>query len=157
MQAGIGWIERLGLEPHPEGGWFKRIYTGTQQLDLPGGRRVIATSIYYLLTREQPRGCLHSNGSDILHFLLDGGPVEYCLVNAQGDLRRVELSAAQELFLRVAGGDWKASRLAGTASHALLAEVVVPGFDWADHRYVSRDEIERRCPQHLARLQPFLR
>lgn len=151
------WIERLGLEPHPEGGWFKRIYTGAPRLDIGHGPRAAATSIYYLLTREQARGCLHSNRSDILHFLIDGGPLEYCLVNAAGELRCVGLKAGEELFLHAASGDWKASRLTGAATHALVAEVVVPGFDWADHRYVDRDEVKRRCPQHLLYLKPFLR
>ena len=56
------------------------------------------TSIHYLLTADQPRGRLHRNRSDILHFLIDGGPVEYAIVAPDGALTRVMLGAEHERF-----------------------------------------------------------
>ena len=59
--------------------------------------------------------------------------------------------------LMVEAGAWKASELVGEARHGLVAEVVTPGFDYADHEFADAEAIARRYPQHLAQLQVFLR
>lgn len=156
--AGRDWIERLELAPHPEGGWFRRIHTDARQVETAHGARPVLSSIHYLLTREQPVGRLHCNRSTILHYLQDGGPVEYLLFDEQGALSRTVLGRepGQSLFLCVPGGVWKASRLLGDASHALVSEVVTPGFDYADHCF-GGPELLARWPQHADVLKPLLR
>lgn len=156
--AGRHWIERLGLAPHPEGGWFRRIHTDARQIETAHGARPVLSSIHYLLTREQPVGRLHCNRSTILHYLQDCGPVEYLLFDEQGALSRTVLGRepGQSLFLCVPGGVWKASRLRDDASHALVSEVVTPGFDYADHRF-GGPELLARWPQHADVLKPLLR
>ena len=153
--SGEEWIAKLGLELHPEGGLFRRIYTSPQIHSTARGERPLCTSIYYLLTREQPIGRLHRNRSDILHYFLDGGPLEYLLLGEDGALRRERLDG-QSRFLLVPGGCWKASRLIEGAGHALIAEVVAPGFDYADHQFALEADLYA-YPQHLAVLRPFLR
>lgn len=155
---GRHWIERLDLAPHPEGGWFRRIHTDARVVQTENGARPVLSSIHYLLTREQPIGRLHRNRSTILHYLQDGGPVEYLLLDDQGALSRVVLGRepGQSLFLWVPGGVWKASRLIDGASHALVSEVVTPGFDHADHAFAG-PEMLARWPQHAAQLAPLLR
>lgn len=156
---GAALIARLGLEPHPEGGWFKRIHTAGQVVDTAHGPRARVSSIHYLLTTDQPRGRLHRNRSDILHYLQGGGPVEYLLLDeATGALNHVVLGdgACQALFLFVPGGVWKASRLLGAATHALVSEAVVPGFDFADHAFADGALLDR-FPQHRDALLPFVR
>jgi predicted cupin superfamily sugar epimerase len=153
--SGAAWVARLGLELHPEGGYFRRIYTSPHLHAAPQGERPLCTSIYYLLTREQPLGRLHRNRSDILHYFLDGGPLEYLLLGADGVLRRERLDA-ESRFLLVPGGVWKASHLVDGASHGLIAEVVTPGFDYADHQFCVEADLRREHPQHLEVLHPFL-
>jgi predicted cupin superfamily sugar epimerase len=150
------WVAQLALQPHPEGGYFKRIYTATPHLPGERGERALATSILYLLDRAQPRGCLHRNRSDILHFLLDGGPLEYLVVE-NGMLRREILGGAGARFLLVRGGCWKASRLVGAAAHGLIAEVVVPGFDYADHEFATAETIRRELPALFGELESAIR
>lgn len=41
--------ERLGLQPHPEGGWFRRTWTSPLTVTLPRGQRAAASLIHYLL------------------------------------------------------------------------------------------------------------
>lgn len=156
--SGRDWISKLELEPHPEGGYFKRIYTAAATHVAATGERPLATSIYYLLNQAEPRGFLHRNRSDILHFFLDGGPVEYLLLDADGELRRVRLGngAKDDRFLMVPGGCWKASQLIEGATHALVAEVVAPGFDYADHQFCSESVLRQEHPQHLETLRPLL-
>ncbi|MEU1075617.1 MULTISPECIES: cupin domain-containing protein [unclassified Streptomyces] len=149
------WVAELGLEPHAEGGYFRRIYTSAHTLPLPRGPRPAATSIHYLLTRDQPLGRLHRNRSDILHFLLDGGPLEYATLAPDGTLGRVRLGTDDSRFLLVPGGHWKASRLVDGAEHGLVAEVVTPGFDYADHEFATEADL-RGFPGATDALRPFL-
>ena len=41
--------ELLGLEQHPEGGWFRRTWTSPLTVELPRGTRAAASLIHYLL------------------------------------------------------------------------------------------------------------
>ncbi len=159
MNGPTDWIKRLSLDEHPEGGWFRRIYTADQSIESPHGSRPFATSIHYYLDRDQPIGGLHRNRSGILHFLQLGGPVEYLVVTADGALQKTVLGVedGQALSLFVPGDCWKASRLVDDASHALVSEVVMPGFDYADHQFADVQTLRQECPQHLDALMPFLR
>ena len=69
------WVEKLGLEPHPEGGWYKVVWTSTGSVrcvdvhpneryyfneadgDIPCAaateKRALAGSIYFLLEGDQ--------------------------------------------------------------------------------------------------------
>ncbi|MEY9849252.1 cupin domain-containing protein [Streptacidiphilus sp. MAP5-3] len=147
-------VESLGLEPHPEGGYYRRIYTSPHPHPTPGGTRPTATSIYYLMTDRQPDGRLHRNRSDILHFFLEGDPVEYHTVDADGRLRVQTLGGGAGVrHLLVPGGWWKASRLPEGARYALVAEVVTPGFDFADHEFAREQDLPQA---HRAALRAFL-
>jgi len=59
-------ITALNLAPHPEGGYFVETYRQTDVVPSPfahGSKRSLATSIYYLLTPERPKGFFHMNKS----------------------------------------------------------------------------------------------
>jgi predicted cupin superfamily sugar epimerase len=51
----VDWIERLGLQPHPEGGHFREVYRGAEEIPVAGlperfsGLRRTSTATYYLL------------------------------------------------------------------------------------------------------------
>lgn len=156
--AAARWIARLRLEPHPEGGFFRRIHTDSRQVDTAGGRRAAVTSIYYLLSAGAARARLHRNQSPILHYLLDGGPVDYAWLSPAGELSQAQLRRDQgdALFLYVPGSHWKASALAAGAAFALIAEAVVPGFDYADHEFMSEARLASLDPLLRQRLAPFL-
>jgi len=151
------WVAGLGLQPHPEGGFFRRIYTAGRMCEMDDGApRPLATAIYYLLDRQEPLGRLHRNRSDILHFLIEGGPIEYLLLTEGGVLERHRLSA-QERFLMVPGGCWKASLLIGDATFGLISEVVLPGFDYVDHEFATEKDLRARYAAHWEEMAPFLR
>lgn len=159
MSATAALVARLQLEPHPEGGWFRRIHTADRVVATAHGPRPQVTSIHYLLGDGQRLGRLHRNRSDILHYLQAGGPVEYRLLDeATGELRRAVLGhgPGEALFLHVPGGVWKASALPEGSDHALVSEAVVPGFDFADHAFADA-ALLARFPQHADALRPFLR
>ncbi|MCG8667921.1 MAG: cupin domain-containing protein [Pseudomonadales bacterium] len=138
-------IQKLGLELHPkEGGYFKRTYQSDLSIDTPEGSRYLLTSIFYLLTDDQPTGFLHKNRSDIIHYYQLGAPTEYVVVNSVGELSRhilgPDLEKGHVLQLTVKGGDWKGSKLLGTG-YSLISEAVSPGFDYGDNTLALAEHV----------------
>ena len=91
-------IDRLGLIPHPERGYYVETYRAPLTVGgLPhGGPRVASTAIYFLVTRAQPTTYLHRLKSDELFHLYEGGPLDVLLLGATGggDVRRLGLDVA---------------------------------------------------------------
>lgn len=153
-------IERLGLEPHVEGGYFRRTFQADHRecVDQGDGPRFTMTSIYYMLTRESPVGRWHLNRSDIVHYFHLGSPVSYYLIDAEGRLETVELGpdleAGQQLQLSVRGGMWKASHLQA-GDYGLISEAVAPGFDDQDMQLGEEASLLRAFPQHHELIRAF--
>jgi predicted cupin superfamily sugar epimerase len=153
-------LTALELEPHIEGGYFRRTFQADQRpmLNTERGERYLATSIYYLLTEQSPIGRFHFNESDILHFFHAGDALEYSLIFADGSLRTLvmgdDILAGQLLQMHVPGGVWKASRLLeGSKGFGLISEVVSPGFDFADMQMGERRKLMAQFPQHRALIE----
>ena len=155
-------VAALKLEPHPEGGYFRRSYASPTvgSLGPNGEQRPLASSIYYLLASDSPIGCLHVNTSDIVHYFHSGSPLRYHLISPQGNYESVllgnDVRAGQLPQLVVPGGFLKATELE-QGEYGLISEAVVPGFDYADMRFVTTEELQRRCPEQATQLSRFCR
>ncbi|WP_062461799.1 cupin domain-containing protein [Demequina soli] len=130
----------LGLEAHPEGGWFRRTYTSGIPVDTGGGARPAATIIHYLLTPGE-ESAWHVVTSDEMWLWHGPGALELRL-GGSGDtpddapetlVMGPDLASGQVAQVLVPAGTWQAARLAGDAE-ALVSCVVSPGFDFADWR-----------------------
>ena len=120
----------LDLEPHPEGGWYRRTWTSSVTVDTPRGVRPTTTVILYLLDGTSRWHRVHSSelwcrnsGSPIA--LSTGGGAEL-----PGDAVEHRLDFRHPQVL-VPAGTWQTARLLGP-DPALVTCVVSPGFDFAD-------------------------
>ncbi|GAA5928251.1 hypothetical protein JCM1841_001752 [Sporobolomyces salmonicolor] len=151
-------ISSLALQPHPEGGYYAETVRAEETTPSPfadGAERSLATEIYYLLTPDSPGGKMHMNKSLTFH-LHHQGRARYTLVkptpsgsSEPPEIKHVVMgtdSAKGEVRqLLVEGGWWKASEipeddLEGAEKDAvgcLISEVVVPGFHWQDHAFLT--------------------
>lgn len=149
-------IAHLGLERHREGGYYRRIFSGTEgvTVDTRAGSRPALTSIQYLLTTRSPVGHFHSNRSTIVHYFQLGDPVIYRLLTPRGKLTTQvlgpDLDAGQQLALVVPGEIWKSSELVADGSHgySLVAEAVSPGFDYSDMVMATGGALALEFPRH---------
>jgi predicted cupin superfamily sugar epimerase len=141
---------RLGLEPHPEGGFFKRWHALASG---PGGARPACSSILYLL----PAGCvstLHAlRDADELWFYQEGSPLTVVELLPEGGVRRTAVRAGEPHAVpagRVFGAALR-SPAPGCAPWALVACTVAPAFEWASWEHPSREELRLRFPSADAR------
>jgi len=151
----------LGLEPHPiEGGFFRRTYTSAGMVELERGRRAQGTAIYYLLEADTFSE-MHVLASDeIFHFYL-GDPVEMLQLHPDGRSAVFtlgqDLAAGQQVQLVVPAGVWQGTRLIGDGKMALLGCTVTPGFDFADYRNASAENLIAKWPHETERIHALTR
>ncbi len=164
-------IESLQLEPHVEGGFFRRTFqadhratvpcgSGSSDSDDNAGQRYLLTSIFYLLTEDARIGHWHRNRSDIIHYFHLGEPIEYSLIHPDGQLETAVMgpdpTRGQRLQLTVLGGVWKASHLR-RGEYGLISEAVAPGFDYRDMELGERAALSAQFPQHRALIEAYTR
>jgi hypothetical protein len=151
----------LGLEAHPvEGGFFRRTYTSPGMVELPRGVRPHGTAIYYLLEAGTFSEMHVLDSDEIFHFYL-GDPVEMLQLHPDGRSAALilgpDLLAGQHVQVIVPGGVWQGTRLVGDGQRALLGCTVTPGFDFADYRNASYDELAAKWPEQAERIRALTR
>ena len=136
-------IERLSLQPHPEGGWYREIYRSAIRLDTPRGSRTALTTVYYLLERSQLSRWHVVESDEVWHHYC-GAPLELLAYDpaARTLVRKILSSAGERVSAGAAEpvavierGIWQAARSLG--EYSLLGCTVGPGFEFADFRLVA--------------------
>jgi len=128
--------QRLDLEAHPEGGWFRQTWASSETVTLPDGRvRPTATLIYFLLAAGES-SAWHRVASHEVWLAHTGRVVLEYGGSAAAPVgeRTATLDTLGEAQALVPAGVWQRT-LPGDAD-ALVSCLVSPGFDFA-----SRHEI----------------
>jgi uncharacterized protein len=167
MKTARYWIERLGLEPHPEGGWYRETFRSELLLPpLPGyaGRRVASTDIYYLLESSQ-RSTLHRLRSEERWHFHAGGALTVFAILPDG--RRMDLrlggdpERGQELQAGVPAGSIFGAQVEASddpeRDYALVSCTVAPGFDFQDFELCERAELLAAYPEHRELIERLAR
>lgn len=153
-------IERLGLEPHPEGGFYREHFRAAARVDPGDGRgaRAALTAIHFLLTVGQVSRW-HAVASDELWAFHEGDPL--ALVCADPETLRVRevtlgrASAGHVASFAVPAGCWQAAWPQGELT--LVSCAVAPGFEFADFRLLADEPAARaRIEAGLARYAHLL-
>jgi predicted cupin superfamily sugar epimerase len=145
-------IERLGLAPHPERGFFAETYrasVGVTAASHPAPRAA-STAIYFLVTGETPTTYLHRLLSDEVFHLYEGGPLDILRLMPDGhaDVTRLGLDfgAGERPQIVVPAGTWFGTELCAGASHCLVGCTVAPGFEFADFALAEGPELVEQYP-----------
>jgi uncharacterized protein len=162
-QAARSIIERLGLEPHPERGYFRETHRASRAVrsEAHEGARSASTAIYFLVTASEPNTYLHRLRSDEVFHLYDGGPLDIVRLFPDGawDVARLgmDLDAGERPQIVIPAGTWFGTMLAPDASHCLVGCTVAPGFEFADFELAEGPELEARYPGAADRIRRMSR
>ncbi|HET7550481.1 MAG TPA: cupin domain-containing protein [Gemmatimonadaceae bacterium] len=136
-------IERLDLQPHPEGGFYREIFRSAGQVTTADGRsaRAAITTIYFLL----PEGSIsrwHRVMSDEVWHLYEGAPLDlHELTDSGEELTHHQLGEIDDSgrvpVRTIPAGHWQAARSSG--SYTLVGCTVAPGFDFLDFQMLADD------------------
>ena len=143
------WIDKLALEPHPEGGFYRRTYESSGSIEKLS--RPYSTAIYFLLL-EDKFSAFHRIKSDELWHFYTGSPLDVFMINEQSEMEQFRLGAdadaGQTFQALVPGGRWFGSRMAQSQSYALVGCTVAPGFGFLDFEMADRYQLTTQFPQH---------
>ncbi len=150
------YINRLGLQPHPEGGWYKETYRAEEMITQNGlplrfeGNRNISTTIYYLLQRNEYSAFhkiksdegwhWYAGGSLIIHQIEESG--SYSCVKLGNDLDNSE-----RFQWVVPANVWFAVELL-SGLFVLAGCTVSPGFNFSDFEMANPEVLSTAFPQY---------
>jgi hypothetical protein len=124
-------IERLGLAPHPEGGWFRESWRAPAE----DGERARATTVLFLLERGQASHWHKVDATEIWLFQA-GDPLELSFAGgSEGPVQSVTLGPdvvnGQSVKHVLEPHEWQAARPTdGPAGYTLVTCIVSPGFEF---------------------------
>ena len=157
----------LGLEPHPEGGFFLETYRAGETVATPRGDRPLSTAILFLVTAEAISR-LHRLASDELWVFQGGLPLELVTIERDGTARSRVLGESEERAdeqrlpqALVPAGSWQGARLAGGPhlpadyAWALVSCIVTPGFTDEDFELGEPDALLAEHPRHAELIRDF--
>ncbi len=124
-------IREFGLEPHPEGGHYRRVYASEKIVELQGRKRPAVTAIRFLLQAGECSQWHRVDADESWHWQ-EGGALE--LLQFDQTSRRLtatilgDSARGLQAMQVVPAGLWQAARPLG--EYALTGCTVSPGFDW---------------------------
>jgi len=145
-----GTIQRLQLEPHPEGGFYRETFRSPQLLTLSDGRlRHASTAIHFLLPAGV-RSTWHRVAADEVWHHYDGAPLRlYRLGMAEV---RLDPGTPQAV---VPAGVWQAAEADGGA--VLVGCTVAPGFEFEDFVLGDPERLAEEFPGDAALVRRLAR
>jgi len=147
------WIEKLELQPHPEGGFYKETYRSESITFVgeEGKQRNHGTAIYFLLL-EDKFSAFHRIQSDELWHFYAGSPLHIYVIDQQGHLQTICLGSnpekGEQFQAVVPAHCWFASCMAQPHTYALVGCTVAPGFDFQDFEMAERNTLLGQYPQY---------
>ena len=147
-------IVRLGLLPHPEGGYYRETYRGDA---LKGSDRATSTMIYFLLTSGD-RSRFHRIDADESWHHYEGDVIRIHVLD-DGEHRAIDLGRFEgevQPQAIVSAGHWfGAEVLSGPHGYALVGCTVAPGFEFGQFELAERKALLRDHPEHKALIVSF--
>jgi uncharacterized protein len=150
------YISKLGLVPHPEGGYYKSTFqsehsVADEGVTNQGKERLLYTSIYFLLTSGEISH-LHRLKSDELWYYHGGSPLTVHVIEQNGDYKEwklgLNLEQGEVPQVLVPKGTIFGSSVMEDNTFSLVGCMVSPGFDFEDFELFKQAELLMDYPQH---------
>lgn len=146
MYTGKYFIEKLGMIPHPEGGYYKE----NIQSERSSEDRKIWSSTYFLL-KDRDFSAFHRLQSDEIWYYHSGTPLIVYMIKENGELEQVRLGLDIERDekpqILMPKGCIFGAVMDGTG-YSLFSCMVSPGYDPKDFELMSREALLERYPQY---------
>jgi predicted cupin superfamily sugar epimerase len=149
-------IRKLGLRPHPEGGYFAETYRSEDRVTFGGRRRSAITTAHYLLAGNE-FSAFHRLKSDEIWHHYAGGSVAIDTIDPQGRHQELIIGDGQYWHAAIPTGVWFAAHLLDPAGYGLVGCDVAPGFEFEDFEVGSRADLLREFPKLAALIERWAR
>ena len=136
-------VERYGLAPHPEGGWYRETYRAARKV--PGTDRSVCTAILYLLAAGQ-RSRLHRIDADELWHFYRGDPL-HVVELVPGAPARIHVLSPESPQALIPARSGFGAMLAPRSRWTLAGCTVSPGFEFSTLEIGRTEDLLSEFPQ----------
>ena len=160
------WVDRLELESHPEGGYYRETYRADLSIpeaalpDSFDGSRHAAALIYFLLPGDSFSAFHRIRQDEAWHFYA-GSPITLHQIAPDGTYATTTLGRAveegQTLHTVVPAGTWFGATVDDADGYGLAGCTTAPAFDFADFEMADRAALVDAYPQHRAVIERLTR
>ena len=140
-------IRQYGLEPHPEGGWYRETYRAVRKL--PGTDRSVCTAIVYLLAAGH-RSRFHRLDADELWHFHRGDPLNVIEL-VTGAPARIHVLSPERPQVLIPARTWFGALPAPGSGWTLAGCTVSPGFELSAFELAETEALLAHFP--LARTE----
>ena len=157
-------IDRLGLVPHPEGGYYRETYRSAGIIPAGalspafGGDRHYSTAIFFLL-ESGDISRLHRIRSDEIWHFYGGGPLKLVMIAPDGKTAEIVLGpnieAGEHVQYVVPAGVWLGATPKRGSAFSFVGCTVSPGFDFADFEMGDKNTLKAAFPDAVACIGEF--
>ena len=156
------YIQKLQLEKHPEGGYFREVYRSGEIISIDSPKRNlkrnVSTSIYFLLEGTQISKFHRLNSDELWHFY-DGSSVKVYVIDGKGKLTEIilgkKIEEGEAFQTVIKKNNWFAAEVINKRSFALIGCTVSPGFDFSDFELANREYLLESFPNHKSLISKF--
>ena len=136
------YIQKLGLTPHPEGGWYRQVYGNDES-----GTKKIST-IYYMLCDGDFSAFHRLHNVVEIWYYHAGEPLDIHVITPDGELKTHHLSADAEMQVVIEPEQWFAAELPGKKEFSLVGCAVAPAFTFENFELAKKSDLLKRYPLH---------
>lgn len=136
------YIDTLGLEPHPEGGYYRQLYGNDAS-----GKKDIST-IYYMLTGSDKSAFHRLHGVTEIWYYHAGEPLNIHVIDTEGKLAVHNLSPEGEMQVVILPEQWFAAEIPSKKGFCLVGCAVAPAFSFENFELADKNNLSRQYPQY---------
>ncbi|MFN3235297.1 MAG: cupin domain-containing protein [Gammaproteobacteria bacterium] len=151
------YVKKLGLERHPEGGYYGEFYRSTDNVvpsseRYEGQARATGTAIYYLLEHDDFSTFHRIKGDELWHYYDGTTPVYVHSIDEEGVFKTFLLgnpmmTEGASFTVTIRAGWWFCAELQDKTAFALMGCTVFPGFEFKDFEVANKEALVQLCPE----------
>lgn len=137
-----GIIEKLQLEPHPEGGYYRQLYgnDSTSQKEI--------STIYYMLTDGDMSAFHRLHRVTEIWYYHAGEPLNLYVIDTEGNVVVHNLSPDSEMQVVILPGQWFAAEIPSKKGFCLVGCAVAPAFSFEYFELAQKDSLLQQFPKY---------
>lgn len=143
------WKKLLDLQPHPEGGFYRRTEESSEKVSLNGKERALYTSIYFLIREGNPSH-FHRLTADEIWYYHAGESLSVHCIYPDGRFEEVRLGLdianGERLHFTVPKGTIFGSSV--PSGYSLVSCLVAPGFEFSDFELFTQADLLKDYPHY---------